>query len=201
MITRIGVLYEDVTSLGFLDGLRQRLRCDAELVRPTGAIAKTPHLTRRTAKRAWEFFQARGVDLVVRFTDADKDPWQRKQQRETTLFPEGASGLVVCGVAARNVEDWLALDVGYLAKALRIEASELRDGPDRTGRIKHAINVATTSSGEEKSNLVSRIVAQAPGDVFCRWLQRDDSLRTFYQDCRSAAAKDKCETPNELESE
>ena len=93
MIAKIGVIYEDAISLGFLDGLRQRLKCNAELVRPTGAIARTPHLTRKIARLAWKFFQARGVDLVIRFTDADTDRWQRKQQRETTLFPEGASGL------------------------------------------------------------------------------------------------------------
>lgn len=195
MIQRIGVIYQDVNSRGFLEGLRDRLDCDAELIPPPAAIGKQRVMRRRDLKNAWSHFQKQNVDLVVRFTDADSVPWRDVQRKEVQRTPEDAKSLWVCGVAVENVEDWLALDPDYLASQINVLVSDLQDPSTRTGCVKSAINRQSTST---RSETVRHIVRSLPTDVFRTWLQGCDSLRTFYADCRQAAARQNCETPNEL---
>lgn len=198
MITKIGVIYQDLNSLGFLRGLRDRLKCEAEFIDPPVPIGNVRVLPRRKAKDAWRYFQKRGVDLVVRFTDADQDRWQDIRRKELERIPTEARSVWICGVAVSNPEDWLCLDVDYLVKILQRPREELVDATKRTGAIKHAIT-SMQHHTEGLSDVVARIVRDAPPKVFRRWLQ-DEALRTFYSDCRDAAKRAECETPNELEA-
>ena len=198
MITRIGVIYQDANSLGFLRGLRDRLQCRAEFIPPPTAIGKTKRLPRRQAKRAWSYFRKKEADLVVRFTDADGDRWQDVQRGELQDAPSEAESLWVCGVAVNNPEEWLYLDRAHLAAVLEVPLEELDDPEHRTPRIKAAL-ARLTSPEEGKSDVVARIVRDAPREVFRRWLL-DDALRRFYTDRRAAAAASVCDTPNELEA-
>ncbi|MCH8967421.1 MAG: hypothetical protein IID43_07055 [Planctomycetes bacterium] len=197
MIHKIGVIYQDPNSLGFLSGLHDRLKCEAELVEPPTPIGKQRVLTRRNAKLAWLYFQNQGVDLVVRFTDADKRAWQDVQRWDMSHVPGDASSMWICGVAANCPEDWLCLDVPYLAERLGRQTSELDDASTRVGVIKSALASMTPAAGKA-SVLVAQIVREAPTEVFRRWLE-DEALRRFYSDCRAAAARKSCETPNELD--
>lgn len=185
MIERIGLIYQDAISFGFLKGLMTRLKCAATLISPPTQVGKSQHLTRKQAKIAWAFFDKKGVDLVVRFTDADKDRWQEVQRQEVSAFPEKARAMVVCGVAVNDPEDWLAIDRSYISRKLDIPESELADSGHRTDRIKKAI-ARMRSPDEYTSDLVARIVSQAPREVFCRWLKKDSALRSFYDDSRFA---------------
>ncbi len=197
MIRTIGVIYQDRNSLGFLEGVRRRLKCDAKLVDPPAGIGNTRDLPRRQARLAWAHFQKKGVDLVVRLTDADETRWQDVRRDELHRIPSGASSVWICGVAVENPEDWLSLDPGYLAAALGIPNSELSSAQNRIGAVKRAI--ATRRRAEEDSSeVVARIVCEAPSEVFRRWL-KDESFRCFYTDCRGAASRENCETPNELD--
>jgi len=198
LIRKIGVIYQDRNSLGFLRGLRDRLKCEAELIEPPTVIGKTRQLPRRQARLAWMYFQQHGVDLIVRFTDADGNRWAQVRRDELKVFPDSAHSICVCAVAVENVEDWLALDVEYIAELLHLTPSELRDPVHRSGRIKRALS-RQRASAEGQSDITARIVSDAPRDVFRRWLE-DSALRRFYEDCRAAATRVDCETPNELDN-
>ena len=192
MITRIGVISEDTRSYGFLLGLRDRLECEAELIPPPAPIGVTTHLTKKTARQAWKFFQKRGAGLVVRFVDADGKRWQDIVRREQDVWPDEGHSIYLCGVAVDNVEDWLGLDRGYVASKLEIGHRELEDDGSRSERIKRAID----ARGSSKSETVADVVRDCPQDVFRRWLD-DPALGTFYDDCRRAAQAANCDTPNE----
>lgn len=193
MIRKIGVIYQDAVSRGFLEGLCARLGCQAELVEPPAAIGTTRDLPRKQARHAWEYFRKQQVDLVVRFTDADRERWQNVRRSEAQRIPSEAGSMWLCGVAVNCVEDWLALDVNYAARWLQVPADPLRNAQNRVGAMKSALAATPTESSCERSR---KFVAEAPPDVFRRWLAQD-SLRTFYDDCRAAASNAGCETRNE----
>ena len=199
MTTKIGVIYQDPISKGFLRGLQDRLNCDAEFIEAPVAIGKIRQMTRKGAKWAWKyFFDKNGVELIVRFTDADQHRWQEIRRRELGAFPPEAESILICGVAVNNPEEWLCLDAKYLAEALGLSPADLQDKRQRTDRIKGGIARLARRDCVGTSDVVARIVREVPTDVFRRWLQ-DDSLKTFYQDCRSAALRLGCEkVPNEL---
>jgi len=196
LIRTIGVIYQDRISLGFLEGVRRRLDCDAKLVDPPAGIGNTRDLPRKQARLAWAYFQKNRVDLVVRLTDADRTRWQDVRRGELERVPLEARSVWICGVAVENLEEWLCLEPGYLAETLAIPQSELLSPQNRTGVVKSAVAMQRRIE-EDSSAVVARIVCEAPGEVFRRWL-KNDALRTFYSDCRDAAKQANCETPNEL---
>ncbi|MCI0640859.1 MAG: hypothetical protein L0Y72_31200 [Gemmataceae bacterium] len=140
MIHRIGVVCQDRNSRGFLEGIKRRLKCDAQLIEPTtGALGKSTTMTKRQAKLATTDLLRKSVDLIVRFTDADKNRWQDVQRQELGAFPHECNSIIVCGVAVENTEQWLALDPPYIEQALAI-ANAARLSPDQlTNAIKNAI--------------------------------------------------------------
>lgn len=199
MIEKIGIICQDAYSKGFLVGLQRRLRCDAEVVEPPGSIGKNKNMTGGNAKLAWAYFRQQGTDLVVRFTDADRARWQNVRRDECGAFPEASQGLMVCGVAVENVEEWLVLDADYMSGVLGVSTDELRDPIQRSDKVKKALK-RVARSDESSSEVVARVVEKIPTDVFRRWLS-EPSLRRFYSDCRAAAARENCEVPNELSEE
>jgi hypothetical protein len=201
LIRKIGLIYQDGNSLGFMRGMQARLNCDAEIISPPTAVGKSRNLTPRQAKDAWLEFQKQGVDLVVRFTDADEDRWQDVRRRELDVLADHFPEMLICGVAVENTEHWLCLDRPYLCECIEIDVADLGDLQHRTARIKNAIR--RSLRGDDKlADVVERIVRNAPRQVFRRWLTSDDSLREFYRDCRAAAIRAGCEdAPNELESD
>jgi len=194
LIAKIGVICQDRNSFEFLAGLRDRLKCKAQLLEAPAVSGNTQRLHRRSAKNAWRYFHRLGVDLVVRFTDADGSRWQDVQRVERETVPDEARSIWICAVAVDRVEDWLCLDAGYLAARLSIRSSDL-DPQNRTGIIKHT---AARRRALGENEVVAQIVRDAPRGVFRRWLG-DDSLRSFYAECRAAARTENCETPNELD--
>lgn len=197
MIETIGVLCQDRNSFGFLLGLARRLGCNAELVEPaSGALAKSTLMSRRQAKLAVLQLTRKRVDLIVRFTDADRNPWQEVRRHELGVFPDEVSSLLVCGVAVENVEHWMALDPAYLESTLEIGGLSALSDEERTGVIKSAV----ARQGAPASEATARIVERAPPETVRRWLQADESFKRFYQDCRAAALRANCDVPNELDA-
>ena len=197
MITRIGVIYQDANSGEFLRGLKDRLQCEAEIVEPPTPIGKQQVLTRKEANKAWKYFQKKGVDLVVRFTDADQDRWQDVQRWEKERVPPGAESIWIIGIAVENVEQWLCLDQDYLVEKLELVTRDLKDKNTRTGHVKNAIKSIQHSKGGNES-VVAELVRRVSPTVFKRWL-KDKALRAFYKECRRAAKDADCELPRELE--
>ncbi len=200
MIQKIGVIYQDRNSFGFLDGLRRRLGCAAELIRPPAAIGNTRVLPRKQARLAWDHFQKKGVELVVRLTDADNEPWQEVRRKEQNNIPKNATSVWIFGVAVNNVEDWLCLDQEYIARELSVSLTEVAIRANRTGLIKSAIAAKAQTVNSSSFEVVGQFVAEAPPNSFRRWLQNDEALQVFYSDCRAAATRANCETPNELDN-
>ncbi|RJP35059.1 MAG: hypothetical protein C4547_10120 [Phycisphaerales bacterium] len=194
MIRKIGIIAQDAGSIGFLRGLKARLKCKAELVEPPAPIGCTQFLPRRKALLAWEYFRNRGVDLIVRFTDADGDRWQEVKRKELDVFPPEAQSILVCGVAVNNVEEWLRLDVTYFAGFVDRSVSDVMNAD--YGMYKRALGRAMRDC-ESKSETVERFVVDAPPQTFKRWLD-DAALRRLYQDARAAAVRANCDVPNEL---
>ena len=200
MITKIGVICQDSTSYGFLDGIRHRLGCKAEIIDPPAAIGRTRNLTYRAARDAWAYFRKKGVQLVVRFTDADWARWQNVLRNELGCFPNQARSVTICGVAVEAVEDWLALDRKYVSNELGVPAAELDDAKNRVDVVKGAIRRAADVAGQTKRQFVARFIREVPPDVFRGWLQKDRALERFYDDCRAAATGSDCETTNEKDA-
>jgi hypothetical protein len=201
VIRRIGIICQDANSLGFLLGLQQRLECVADWIEPETVVGKSTTMPRAHARNAALYFQKKGVDLIVRFTDADAAPWQQVQRHELASFPDDIRPIVVCGVAVNNTEQWLALNPVHITETLNINKVDFASASpdDRTGLIKKAILRRRTSL-QPAHHVVEGLVAGAPADVFRSWLKADASLRRFYQDCRAKAAEHRCEVPNELDA-
>jgi hypothetical protein len=197
MIDRLGVVYQDTYSLGFLEGLKKRLHCNAERISPPGSVGKSRNMTRRQARQAWMYFhQAKRVNAVVRFTDADRTRWQDVRRDELAVFPNSARSVLVCGVAVNNTEEWLALCPEYLSAQLDLDGTAIQNDPNRSSLIKGAID-RKRGPEDKVSDVVARLVSSAPDHVFKRWLQ-EPSFRDFYVECRRIAARFECVTPNEL---
>lgn len=201
MIRKIGVLYQDANSYGFLEGVKRRLKCEAELVAPsTAALSKSTMMSSRQARLAVKILQKEGVDVIVRFTDADGNRWQDIQRQEIGAFPEQVKEMLICGVAVNNVEQWLALDPAYIGSVLSINDVSALPPDQQTAVIKKAI-AHQRQPDEPAHEVTARIVADAPSEVFQRWLKSDEALRNFYQECRRIAARADCDVPNELDSQ
>ncbi len=197
MIQKIGIICQDANSRGFLEGLKTRLGCSAELIPVPIAVGKSVYMTKRQSKIAWAYLRKQGVDLIIRFTDADDARRQDVQRGELKTFPDAAQSIFVCGVAVRNTEHWLNLDPQYLAEKLGLSSVQRTDrNSDPTGLIKSALSKIRRPE-EKSSDVVARLIQEAPSDVFKIWL-RNKSLQEFYSDCRQAALRAECDVPNEL---
>lgn len=198
MNQRIGVIFQDLHSLGLLEGLRERLRCDAELVQPPAPIGRQSVATRKNLLLAWRSFSRQGANLVVRLTDSDAVPWQHVRREETNRSPEEAREIWVVGVAVENVEGWL-----LKCRPPHIEDFFGGEAPasqqDAPGWLKRRIGELSRECGKPPQEVVSDFVAGLPTEVFRQWLQSDESLKCFYSDCRAAATRVDCHTPNELD--
>ncbi len=188
MITKIGIIYQDLNSRKFLEGIKRRLLCNAELLLPTSPIGTARVLTRKNARLAWQNFRKRGAQIVVRLTDADGHRWQDVRRDDLRAVPEEAKEVWVCGVAVNNVEEWLHLDAKHLATEFGLDPADLKNARHCTDRIKRAIGKARIRNGRD-DNVVAQFVHDVPSDVFRRWLS-DDALQAFLhglpQRCRKS---------------
>jgi len=82
VIARILVVGQGPNDMGFLEGLRDRLGCDAELI----DYSANPHLRKRgsytktnDARLIWE--RRENADLIVRLTDGDVDRPQEVRRK------------------------------------------------------------------------------------------------------------------------
>lgn len=199
MIEKIGVICQDANSYGLLEGLKARLGCGAELIPAPMNAGKSVYMNKRQVKNAFAHFRKKGVDLIVRFTDADNHRWQDVRRGEQETFEGVTGGTLVCGVAVRNTEHWLNLMQGYLAEKLDISLHDLSGNENPTGLIKNALK-RVRRPDQNASDVVADLVKEAPTSAFQAMLKHK-SFRSFYSDCRAEARKADCEVSNELSYE
>lgn len=180
MIQRIGVVRQGPNDIGFLRGLRDRMGCNAELVE-LRVRSKNRRTIRSEFRKAWVQAKQLGVDLVVRLTDSDGPNWQDIQREELDGSPEESRSLLVIGVAAPNVEGWLAADWNYCSTKLNLGHTPAAE--DLTGAIKKGIS-RSRAPDQDFSNFVAHFVADVPTQGFEHWLE-NPSFRKFYGDLRA----------------
>ena len=201
MIERVLVVGQGPNDLGFLKGLAQLLKCEAEpheRLSDGSEARQRGQLTRgkQDAKFIWD--RRGNVDLVVRLTDGDTDRPQDTSREELKRWPPDASSLLVCGVCDRDVEHWMCLDLDYAAEKLSFDKRKLptkRD--DRSGFIKSRIRKL---GGPDYQDFVTRFVANAPPATIRRWLH-NPAFSHFHDQCRAAARRQNCPAQNLRDSE
>ena len=199
MIRNIVLIGQGPNDIGFLEGLRDRLGCHAEITdyRDEPILRKKGTLTRPKDARLIinRCLSRQPVDLVVRLTDGDTKRPQDIARKERTRFPERIDSLFICGVCDRDIEAWLTLDVSHLARTLGFDPTELP--VDREARSAFIKNRITRSLQQDQTYtaFVADFVRQAPSSVVKRWLA-NPAFSAFYDDCRAAAERHDCEVTN-----
>ncbi|MEP0842832.1 MAG: hypothetical protein HRF43_08980 [Phycisphaerae bacterium] len=200
MIRKVVLVVQGENEIGFLEGLRDRLRCDAELVH---YLQDHPELRLRSQytrrQDAKEIFRVhRSADLIVRLTDGDTDQPQNTYQEEVDRWPEESRPLLVCGVCDRDIEHWICIDTDYASRQLGFPADQLpADRVDRSGFIKRRIDEVRGS--QTRRQFLSGFVQRAPSMTVRRWLG-NRTFAHFYEQCRDKAQQAGCHVENLRES-
>jgi hypothetical protein len=199
MIRKVLVVGQGPNDVGFLRGIRDRLKCEAELIdyRSVPLLRQRGSYTRRTdARLIWSEAQRLGVDLVVRLTDGDITQPAQVAQDEIERFPVGARERLVCGVCNRDIEHWICLDPRYCAKEFGFDVADLpEERAARSGFIKNRIT-KMVSTGSSYDEVVATYVLRAPTETLKQWLS-DPAFARFYDDCRRAALREECSVETE----
>lgn len=196
MIRRIALVGQGPNDIGFVNGLKDRLGCDAKLVDLTSRpILRSRGSYTRSKDAKLITGEAQGADLVIRITDAAKDRWQKVVREEKKRYPNELQGRFICGACERDIEHWMALDPRYAAKQLHFEVEDLpKQRADRTGFLKHHIQRRVT--GGDYVEFVSQFVRDASPQTMKQWL-RNPAFRQFYDECIAAAKRANCDVNDE----
>ena len=167
MIRHIVLISQGPNDIGFMEGLRDRLGCDAQIIdyRNDPLLRRKGAQTRPKDARFIINRYLRNVDLFIRLTDGDETRPCEVAREERMRFPESVHSMFVCGVCDRDVEAWLALDAPYLAKTLSFDPVVLPlDREARSAFIKNRIRRALPPD-QTYTAFVANFVRQAPKDV------------------------------------
>jgi hypothetical protein len=197
VIVEVVLVAQGENDIGFLEGLRERLRCGANAIHYLSGhpeLRQRSHHTRTCdAKDICERF--RNADLIVRLTDGDANRPQDACREELERWPSHARPKLVCGVCDRDVEHWICLDPDYAARRLHFAPDQLpKERKDRSGFIKHRIDEARGS--QARKDFVAGFVRDAQVATMRRWLA-NPAFGTFYSECVRAAKLQDCEVNDE----
>lgn len=190
---RIGYAVEGWRDRAFLQGLAARPGwCPGAVLKEIRYRGRGgPSLKGELAKTCKQALLDGDTDFIVILRDANKEDWQAVRTRESGRIPEQARHCTVYAVAARNIEDWLGADLGYLAQQLATPVEDLRAG-DVQDALARIVGARATSEGETR---IAAIVREAPLN---RWIQCSRSFEAFYEDVRGLAKQSgACQIPNE----
>ncbi len=203
MIRQILAVSQGPNDLGFLQGLKDRLGCDAKLIASSELpiLRQRGSITKRTDGRLiWDESRRLGADLIVRITDADDQPVRDVLRQECQKYPEEAHSVLLCGACDPDIEHWLSLDLDYTMEQLDFNDTDYpKQRHDRSGFIKQKLQ-NTRQDQESFSERVARFVREAPPETMRIWLD-NASFSHFYDDCRRMAIQHSCEVRNERNKE
>lgn len=190
---RIGYVVEGWRDRAFVHGLKERWCRGAELIEGHFRGSTGLSISRELARSCKELL-AKQASFIVALRDANKEDWRDVRDRETGRVPEQARHCTVYAVAARNMEDWLSADLGYLAHQLGIPVEDLRAGDVRAA-LDRVVGARVSADGED------RIVGMVRAAPLKHWILSSPSFEAFYEDVRSMAQRSgTCEIPNERET-
>ena len=196
---KIGYYVQGDIDEAVVKGLAKRWCPDAELVK--GPFRGSTRVSLKRELRialSMDLKDDKGCDILVFLTDADANPWRDVKRRESKKIPTNCQHLTLFGVADRNIECWLAIDQGALARELQCQVNDIPTD-DPSDFIKRHFGL-TGSNKPNKDDAKARIcdyVAQAPLKT---WIGDSDSFKDFYEQARDLAAQNECSIPNERES-
>lgn len=194
-IQKILVVGQGPNDLGFLEGFRKILNCEAKLLdyETSRALRQRGSFTRRKdAARIWE--ERGDIDLIIRLTDSDQNQPQRARIDEMSRWPSEARDMLIVGVCNRDIEHWLLLDAHYLGKRLDFDSKDLPvDRVGLSGFVKSKIKEKAIAHNYK--DFVAKLVEDAPSETIRLWL-RDAAFADFYDECRRVAKKHDCPIPN-----
>ena len=178
-------------------GLAKRWCPDAELEEGRFRGSSKESFRREVANSLTDLKSHKRCDIIVVLTDADANRWQDVKRRESDRIPEDCKYLTLFGVADQNIECWLAIDPGALARELGCSVEEIpTDNPSNF--VKQHFGLTDRDTKQNAKARICDYVAQASLKT---WIEDSDSFEDFYQQARRWAARNECSIPNERESE
>ena len=193
---KIGYYVQGDTDEAVVKGLAKRWCPDAELAEGQFRGASRESFRREIAKSLWAL-KYQGCDILVVLTDADANPWRDVKRRESDRIPEDCKHLTLFGVADRNIECWLAIDRGALARELKCREEEIPTD-DPSNFVKRRFGLTDRDTRQNAKARVCDYVAQAS---LRTWIEGSDSFADFYEEARDLATQNECSIPNERERE
>lgn len=191
---RIGYCVQGDADEAFVRGLAARWCPGAELIRGTFRGASQETLRREIPKSLVDLRDSKRCDLVVYLTDSDRNPWRDVKSRESAKIPEDRRHVTIFGVANRNIECWLAIDPGTLARELDCSEEEI-PRVDPSDFVKRRFGL----TGRDKEQGKARVRSFVQRASLRTWIDRSDSFEDFYEDARDWALQNRCSLPNERE--
>ena len=178
-------------------GLRKRWCPDAELAEGQFRGASKESFRREIAKSLMDLKSDKKCDVIVVLTDADANLWRDVKRRESSKIPEDCRHLTLFGVADQNIECWLAIDRGALARELECQVNDIPTD-DPSNFIKRHFGLTDRDTKQNGKARICDYVAQAS---LRTWITGSDSFEDFYEQARRWAIQNECSIPNEREGE
>jgi hypothetical protein len=148
---------------------------------------------RRELARICHELRLKGCDILVFLSDPDVGEWRDVQRAEVGKLPHEMRGLVVYGMADRNIECWLCADPQYAAQETGRDAKDFQID-DPKGAFEAAMGITRDDKREEA---IAQYVAKAP---LGRWLKNSRSFEDFFDQLWRASKQKGCAIENLRES-
>lgn len=195
---RIGYYVQGHTDEAVVWGLAGRWCPDAALAPGRFRGSSKESFRRELRKSLMDLAGQQACDVVVVLTDADVNAWRDVKTRETAKIPDEYGHLILFGVADRNIEWWLAIDRGALARELDCRVEDIPGDEPHLSRFgKRRFGLTERETREAAKKRVRRYVLEAS---LRPWIRGSDSFGDFYAGARGWAARNGCPLPNELEA-
>lgn len=194
---KIGYYVQGDTDEAVVWGLAKRWCPDAELEEGRFRGASRQSFRREIFKSLMDLKSDKGCDILVVLTDADANLWRDVKNRESDKIPAECKHLTLFGVADRNIECWLAIDRGALARELGCNVEDISIN-DPSGFVKRRFGLSVRDM--DRANAKARVrdyVAQAS---LRSWVEGSDSFEDLYEEARRLAVQNECPIPNEREN-
>ncbi len=194
---KIGYYVQGDTDEAVVKGLVKRWCPGAELAEGKFRGASRESFRREIANSLRDLKSHKRCDILVVLTDADANPWRDVKRSESDRIPEDCKHLTLFGVADRNIECWLAIDRGALARELKCRVEEIpTDDPSKSNFIKRRFGLTDRDTKQDAKARIRDYVAEAP---LRTWIRNSDSFADFYENARDLATQNECSIPNERE--
>lgn len=192
---KIGYYVQGDADEAVIRGLKQRWCPSAKLAQ--GKFRGTSGESfRREISKSLRALKDKGCDILVVLTDADANQWLDVKKRESAKIPTDYEHLTLFGVADRNIECWLAIDRGALARELECSVEDIpSDDPSRFVQRRFGLK-----NRDEKQDAKVRIRDYVARTSLRSWLAGSDSFQDFYKEARRLAVQNECSIPDEWEN-